>query len=88
MESIDPKTIGAVLGAILIGVICGLMPLITGLVKKQSSLGFIGLIGSIVGGFILGVLLALPIAIVFTIIIVSKKQVVESLPPNPPDFNS
>ena len=50
------------LAAIGVGVICGLWPLIKGLKNDQKKLGIWGMISCSVGGKILGVILALPIA--------------------------
>ena len=49
-----------------IGFVLGLIPLIAGIMKRSFKYGFIGFIGSILGGAILGVILAIPIAAIFT----------------------
>lgn len=53
-----------------IGFIVGLIPLITGIIKKDIKNGVIGLIGSVVGGSIASLLLAIPFAAVMTWLIV------------------
>ena len=65
-----------IIGAIVAGVICGLVPLITGLVKGENSLAWGGFVACIAGGFVLGLILALPLAVLFTVLIVrnSKKR--------------
>ena len=60
-------------GAILnagIGFVLGLVPLIVGFMKRKRKLGFFGFVGSILGGAILGLLLAVPVAAIFTWLIV------------------
>ena len=53
-----------------LGLVFGLVPLITGIIKKNIQFGIYGLLGSIAGGAVLGLLLAVPIAAVFTWLIV------------------
>jgi hypothetical protein len=52
----------------------GLIPLIVGLVKRQKALAWIGFAVCIVCGILLGILLALPAAIVFLVIILVKAK--------------
>ena len=59
-----------VLMSALIGLVVGLVPLITGIVKKNLKYGLMGFAGSIVGGAALGLILAVPIAAIFTWLIV------------------
>ena len=56
------------IGAV-VGVICGLAPLIYGLNKSEKGLAWGGLGACIASGMLLGALLALPIAILFSILI-------------------
>jgi hypothetical protein len=56
----------AIVAALAIGVICGLVPLIYGLRKGQTGLAWGGFAACIVAGFLLGIILALPVAAVFT----------------------
>jgi hypothetical protein len=44
--------------------------LIVGFVRGRAALGVVGLVVSAIGGLILGLILALPIAVVFTLAIV------------------
>ena len=64
--------IGVIFGALFAGGIIGLIPLILGINKGQKQLGIIGFACCIGGSFILGLLLSIPIAIVFTVIILNK----------------
>ncbi len=57
-----------------IGLLLGLIPLITGITKKQKSLGVYGFIGSIIGGAILGILLSIPIVSVVTYMILKRSK--------------
>src|SRR4051794_463307 len=54
-----------VIGALVAGVVCGLVPLIYGLVKGQQALAFGGFVACIAAGFVLGLLLAVPMGAVF-----------------------
>jgi membrane protein implicated in regulation of membrane protease activity len=58
-----------IIGAILVGIVCGLIPLVFGLVRGETALAWCGFAACILGGFLLGIILALPIAIVFTVLI-------------------
>lgn len=49
-----------------LGLLVGLVPLILGFVKKNLKFGVFGFLGSIIGGAVLGLLLAIPIAGLFT----------------------
>jgi hypothetical protein len=54
------------------GVLFGLVPLVVGFIKHQRKYAFWGFILSIVGGAILGLILAIPVAAVFTWLIFSR----------------
>lgn len=62
----------------VIGFLLGLIPLLLGFFKKKIKFGVFGIIGSTIGGTILGLFLAIPITIVFTWLIVKKETVSES----------
>lgn len=57
-----------------LGLVIGLIPLITGIVKKNFKFGIFGFLGSIVGGAILGLLLAIPVAAIFTWLILKNAR--------------
>lgn len=61
--------IGVLIGALVVGVVCGLLPLCVGISKKRPVLGGVGFVACIGGGLVLGLLLAAPLALVFTVII-------------------
>ena len=63
----------AVAGGI-VGVVCGLIPFITGLVRGDTTLAIGGLVACILGGVVLGLLLAVPLAILFTVLIVRRTK--------------
>lgn len=56
--------------AAAVGLIVGLVPLIIGLVKRNIKYGLMGFVGSIIGGALLGLILAIPVAAIFTWLIV------------------
>lgn len=55
-----------------LGFLFGLIPLVTGFVKHQRKYGFFGLVLSVVGGAILGIFLAVPVAAVFTWLVLRR----------------
>jgi hypothetical protein len=69
----------------ILGVLFGLFPLVVGLRTGNRKYAFVGFIGSLVGGFLLSVILAVPIALIFTILalrstVVSDRTNEPSLP--------
>ena len=83
MEPINLTTQDYFLYALLInvglGFLFGLLPLVVGFVKHQRKYAFWGFILCIVGGAILGLLLAIPIAAIFTWLIFSRSGKTESV---------
>ncbi|HVM62212.1 MAG TPA: hypothetical protein VMV72_15225 [Verrucomicrobiae bacterium] len=81
----DAKTtaywIGVLAGGLVVGTLCGLIPFFVGRKKGQSTLGIAGLIVCMLSGLVLGVILALPASIIFTIVIVFASP---KAPPPPP----
>ena len=61
-------------GALVTGGLCGLLPLLVGVWRKKTALGFTAFVACLVGGSILGIILALPIAIIMTVIIAVKQE--------------
>lgn len=59
------------LAGIGVGFLLGLIPLITGIVKKKVKLGILGLVASTIGG-VLGLILAVPIVVIFMWLILKK----------------
>lgn len=64
--------VGMFLGGAMAGMVCGLLPYFVGKKKGNGKLGGIGFFSCIGAGLILGLLLALPVAIVFTVVIIVK----------------
>ena len=62
----------AIIAGGIAGLICGLFPLIIGLVMKQNNLAIGGIIACIIAGMILGLIAAIPTALGFTIAIAMK----------------
>ncbi|HEY2866582.1 MAG TPA: hypothetical protein VGJ02_05780 [Pyrinomonadaceae bacterium] len=52
----------------VLGLLFGLFPLVVGLKMGNVKYGVIGLIASIIGGLLLSVILAVPIALAFTLL--------------------
>lgn len=57
-----------------LGLVVGLAPLISGFVKSNVKTGALGFVASIAAGAILGLLLAIPVAAVFTWLIFRKPK--------------
>ena len=58
-----------IIGALLAGIVCSLVPLIFGLVRGEKGLAWGGFAACLVAGLVLGLILAVPMAIVFTVLI-------------------
>ncbi len=70
----DEYTFAALFGAISMGLLCGIIPFKLGKKHGQEGWGVAGLISSTIGGLILGILLALPMAGIFSSIILASKE--------------
>ena len=69
----DPaKLAGLIVGGLVAGALCGLIPFFVGKKGGQTTLGNAGLICCIIGGAIGGIILALPVAGVFALIIATR----------------
>jgi len=75
--------VGVVVGGFIMGTLCGLVPFFVGKKRNQMSLAVGGLVACIVSGLILGLILALPVSIVFTTIIVFANPKKSEPPPVP-----
>lgn len=64
--------IAMMIGGFVAGSLCGLVPFFVGKRKGQTNLAVIALLVCAFCGMILGILLALPAAVVFTVIIVIR----------------
>lgn len=69
---------GALIGAMVAGVLCGLWPLLTGFNRDRPVIGIVGFFACVPSAFFAGCLLAVPVAFVFRTLIVAIG------PPNPP----
>ena len=69
----DTTTSGIIFGAISVGVLCGMIPFKLGQKHKQRGWGLAGLLTSIISGLILGMILAIPMAGIFSSIILASK---------------
>jgi lysylphosphatidylglycerol synthetase-like protein (DUF2156 family) len=71
--------------SIALSVLIALVPLFFGLSRQQRKLAVIGFVASIVGGAFLGLLLAIPVAAIFTWLIYrSSTDSLASPPDNTP----
>ena len=62
-----------------VGVVLGLIPLVTGLIKRRVKYGLLGLACSTLGGLILGFVLAVPAAAIFTWLILRDNRVADAV---------
>ena len=65
--------VSTILITVLIGVICGLLPFFVARKRRHPGLAWGGFITSVVGSAFLGIVLALPFAIIFTGISMATK---------------
>ncbi|MBA3601810.1 MAG: hypothetical protein H0W45_11385 [Acidobacteria bacterium] len=57
-----------------LGLILGLIPLVLGFIKKKRKYAMFGFLGSLIGGALLGIFLSIPIAAIFTWLILRKSN--------------
>lgn len=55
-----------------LGILFGAIPLILGFIKKERSYAVFGFLGSIIGGLLLGLFLSIPVAAIFTWLILRR----------------
>ena len=85
MDHMDPtRLIAMAIGAVVGGTLCGLIPYFFGKKRGQPTLGIVGLVCCIVGGLLAGLILALPVAGVFALIIAVRKDEGTPTPGAPP----
>jgi phosphotransferase system glucose/maltose/N-acetylglucosamine-specific IIC component len=58
---------GAILGSLIAGFLCGLIPTIVAFSRGRSQLAVIAMVACVIAGFLLGLIAAVPVAIGFTI---------------------
>lgn len=64
-----------IIGALFIGILCGIVPYKLGKKMGEEGWGLGGFISCVIGGLFLGMILAIPFAAIFSaIILVSKKS--------------
>jgi MFS family permease len=66
--------IGTIVGSLVSGALVGLVPLIMGLKKNFKGLAIGGFVACLVGSFLMGLLLSVPICVVFAVIIAVKAK--------------
>jgi len=78
MEQIKMTTTEAVLYITIfnigLGILLGAIPLVLGFLRKERSYAVFGFLGSIIGGAILGLFLSIPVAAIFTWLILRKPK--------------
>jgi hypothetical protein len=68
----------------LLGILFGIFPLVVGLKNANRKYAVIGFIASIGGGFLLSIILAFPIALIFTILSLRKASIpIDGAEPSP-----
>lgn len=67
----------ALIYGLIVGLVCGAIPVFIGVVKNQLHLGFVGFFVCAVSGIILGLLLAIPMSGIFTWLILKKAKKVD-----------
>ena len=85
MENTDAtKLVAMLIGAVIGGGLCGLIPYFFGKKRGQKTLGIVGLVCCIAAVLIAGIILALPTAGVFALIIAVRKDETSATPGAPP----
>jgi hypothetical protein len=67
----------AIVGALIVGILCGIVPYKLGQKRKLEGWGLAGMISCVIGGLVAGMFAAIPIAAIFSAIILvseSKQQ--------------
>lgn len=65
---------GAILGAAIVGLVVGLIPLAVGALTGQKHFGTTGFIFCLIGSLVGGAVVAIPIAVAFCVYIVIKSR--------------
>ena len=66
-----PFLIGAIIGALVVGTLCGLLPFFLARSRGRQGLGIAALVTCIIGGFFAGLIAAVPLMIIFTVIVMA-----------------
>ena len=69
---------GAIVGSLLTGLAIGAVPLICGIIKRKIGLAIGGFFACVVSAFILGALLAIPVAGLFVFLIFKKPKAAQT----------
>lgn len=80
-DQMNANVMAIILGSLISGAIVGAIPGITGAVKGKLGLGLGGFFACLVGSFILGLILSIPLCIVFMYLIMKKPK--QSTPGGP-----
>jgi hypothetical protein len=75
--------VGVIVGGLVAGAFCGLLPLVLGLKKRREILAFVGWFSCVASGFILGLILAVPVSVAFTIVLLCLRKPEEDGNANP-----
>jgi len=63
-----------IISLVVIGMICGMIPMIIGVLQEKLEIGMFGLLCSIVSSIVYGWYLAVPVAIIFIFLLVKPKR--------------
>ena len=87
IQRLPPRIIGMYMGAAAAGLLCGLVPYFIARKKNNKKLGIIALWSCIAAGLLLGILLAVPVAVILSIVIAAKpaKSVTSEAKPTEPN---
>lgn len=61
------------ISTVIIGMICGIVPAVIGAIRGKLELGMFGFIASVVSAVILSYYLAIPVSLLFTILIIKNR---------------
>jgi hypothetical protein len=66
--------IGVLFGGFVVGALFGLFPLLVGLKKNLTGLAIAGWITSVCSGLVMGIILALPVSLIFGVTLLVMKR--------------
>lgn len=62
------------IGGMLAGLACGVLPLVVGKMRDRMKLGVLALFLCVVSGSVLGIIVALPVAIAFSVVFITSED--------------
>ena len=74
MDFSEAYAFGAIIGSLLTGIAIGAVPAICGAIKRKIGLAIGGFFACLVSALVLGMLLAIPVCVLFVVLIFKKPK--------------